>query len=186
MNLSQNPSSIRSKQKIQQAFLNLLNEFAYDQIYVKQILLDGNISRKTFYRNFDSKEDVLNSIIVSIIDKYLAKLQPLDIYSFSKLLNIIFPFCYNIKDFLLILRDNHLLFKVEVMLNQKILDQHKKIKKKIDDYSSMDDYVIYFNIGAIWNVITMWIENDAKDSEDQIKNVLSKYLNNIDSDLRLF
>ena len=41
------------------------------------------------------------------------------------------------------------------------------------------DYIIAFNIGAIWNVVIKWIEHDMKDSPDTIKETLLKYLINL-------
>ena len=41
------------------------------------------------------------------------------------------------------------------------------------------DYIISFNIGAIWNVIMKWIEHDMKETPDAIKTTLLKYLANL-------
>lgn len=41
------------------------------------------------------------------------------------------------------------------------------------------DYIIAFNIGAIWNVIMKWIEYDMKETPEQIKTTLLKYLANL-------
>lgn len=45
--------------------------------------------------------------------------------------------------------------------------------------SEQIDYIIAFNIGAIWNVIMKWIEYDMKESPEQIKATLLKYLSNL-------
>ncbi len=41
------------------------------------------------------------------------------------------------------------------------------------------DYIIAFNIGAVWNVMTKWIEHDMKETPDSIKTTLLKYLSNL-------
>lgn len=41
------------------------------------------------------------------------------------------------------------------------------------------DYIIAFNIGAIWNVIMKWIEHDMKETPDSIKSTLLKHLANL-------
>ena len=63
MNKSSNPSSIRSKKEITNALLNLMQDHSYSEISVKQIVLETPLERKTFYNNFSSKDDVLDSII---------------------------------------------------------------------------------------------------------------------------
>ena len=70
MNNTQNPSAIRSKHMITEALLKLMNEHPYQEITVKQIILETDLVRKTFYRNFSSKDDVLDSIITKKIEEY--------------------------------------------------------------------------------------------------------------------
>ena len=66
MNDSKNPSAIRSKQEITDALLALMEKYPYNEISVKQIVLETGLVRKTFYRNFSSKDDVR-----STLEKYL-------------------------------------------------------------------------------------------------------------------
>ena len=66
MNKSQNPSALRSKQEITDALLALMEKYPYNEISVKQIVLETGLVRKTFYRNFSSKDDVR-----STLEKYL-------------------------------------------------------------------------------------------------------------------
>ncbi len=67
MNPTQNPSAIRSKNEITYTLLHLMKSFPYNEIAVKQILIEAHVARKTFYRNFTSKDDVLNSHIERIL-----------------------------------------------------------------------------------------------------------------------
>ncbi|MBQ4270496.1 MAG: TetR/AcrR family transcriptional regulator, partial [Clostridiales bacterium] len=70
MNQSQNPSSIRSRNEIQDALLKLMEIYPYQEISVKQIILETSLARRTFYRNFNSKDDVLDAIITEKIFEY--------------------------------------------------------------------------------------------------------------------
>lgn len=38
------------------------------------------------------------------------------------------------------------------------------------------DYLIAFNIGAIWNVIFKWVDRGMNDSPEAIKTTLEEYL----------
>ena len=62
MNESKNPSAVFSKSQIQSALFDLMDRIPYEKITVKEILYESKVARKTFYRNFDSKDDVLDSI----------------------------------------------------------------------------------------------------------------------------
>lgn len=70
MNISENPSAIRSRKEITQALLALMKIHPYSEITVKQIILEAGLARKTFYRNYDSKDDVLLSLNKETLHNY--------------------------------------------------------------------------------------------------------------------
>lgn len=180
MNPSQNPSALRSKKTIINTLLQLMTQYPYKEITVKHILLESTISRKTFYRNFTSKDDVLDSYLESILNNYTGTLKKQSSYSFLQTLNIIFLFCEKNKDFLFILRDNKLLYLLLLKLNQFIPSEHKKISANASTNSeSFTEYIIFFNIGGIWNIISRWVENNMSDSTKDITNLIIHYLSNI-------
>lgn len=41
------------------------------------------------------------------------------------------------------------------------------------------DYIIAFNVGAAWNVILKWMEQDMQDTPEHIKKTLIDYLENL-------
>ena len=47
-----------------------MEKYPYEEISVKQIVLETDLVRKTFYRNFKSKDDVLRSHIRTILRDY--------------------------------------------------------------------------------------------------------------------
>ena len=105
MNISNNPSAIRSQKEITDALLLLMNKNPYGEITVKQILLEARIARMTFYRNYESKDDVLISLIKSILREYF------DIVNTGKvdLLTTIFSFADKNRSLILILEKNNML-----------------------------------------------------------------------------
>ena len=38
------------------------------------------------------------------------------------------------------------------------------------------DYIIAFNIGAVWNIIFKWVDRVMTDSADEIKATIEQYL----------
>ena len=70
MTETENPSARFSQSQIQQALLSLMKKTPYAEITVKEILYEAKIARKTFYRNFISKDDALNSIVKIYIENY--------------------------------------------------------------------------------------------------------------------
>ncbi len=181
MNPSQNPSAIRSKKEITDTLLRLMSTYSYNDITVKQIILESRVARKTFYRNFLSKDDVLNAYIDSVMQQYIYSLQQLPNCQLSGILDVIFKFCNENQNLLFLLRDNNLmhmfLHKWNIfipMIHNQIVPPNHPIFHAFS--AEQVDYIIAINIGAIWNVIMKWIEHDMKDSPDTIKKTLLKYI----------
>ena len=99
MKKSQNPSAVRSRQEISTALLKLMQEYPYAEISVKQIIMETSLARKTFYLNFRSKDDVLESILNELIGEYTEALSKENVDP----LTIIFSFCDKNKAFLSLL-----------------------------------------------------------------------------------
>ena len=184
MNPSQNPSAIRSKREITQALLQLMKIHPFEEITVKQILFESTVARKTFYRNFVSKEDVLDSYIDRILLHYIQSLQETSGCQLSNILDIIFTFCIQHREFLFLLQDNkrlHLLLEkwntcIPTLHRQIVSPSHPMFQSFSEDQV---DCIIAFNIGAIWNVIVRWISNEMLDSPDVIRKTLLDYLKNL-------
>lgn len=184
MNPTQNPSALRSKKIITESFLLLMKQYPYTEITVKQILLETDISRKTFYRNFSSKDDVLNSFIDTILQDYVYVIQQQQQKnSLIQMLDVIFDFCEKNKEILFILRDNMLLYLLLEKLNVLIPNEHNRyISERQENHLEsqlLTEYIIYFNIGGVWNLIVRWIENNMRDSVIDIKKTVIFYLTNI-------
>lgn len=184
MNPTQNPSALRSKKVITESLLFLMKKYPYAEITVKQILLETDISRKTFYRNFLSKDDVLNSFINTILQDYVNAIQQQQQkYSLLQTLDVIFDFCEKNKEILFILRDNRLLYLLLEKLNVLILNEHNRyISESQENHLEsqlLTEYIIYFNIGGVWNLIVRWIENNMRDAVIDIKKSVIFYLSNI-------
>lgn len=184
MNPTQNPSALRSKKVITESLLLLMKKHPYAEITVKQILLEADISRKTFYRNFLSKDDVLNSFINTILQDYVNAIQQQQQkYSLLQTLDVIFDFCEKNREILFILRDNRLLYLLLEKLNVLILNEHNRYVSESQENhlesQLLTEYIIYFNIGGVWNLIVRWIENNMRDAVIDIKKSVIFYLSNI-------
>lgn len=177
MNQSQNPSSIRSRKEISEALFKLMEDHPYQEISVKQIIMETDLVRRTFYRNFESKDDVLNSVITDKILEYAEELSSTP----ESPLDVIFRFCEKNKDFLRLLHKNDLLYLLLLRLNimipqlDQITDRSNSVFTRIKG-DLEPDYLIAFNVGAIWNVIFKWVDRGMTDSADEIKETIAEYL----------
>lgn len=177
MNDSINPSALRSKALITESLLKLMHELPYEEITVKRIILDIGLVRKTFYRNFESKGDVLDSIINKAIEEYIDAL----VNSSDDPLTVIFNFCDHNKELFSILQKNNMLYILLLKLNEVIPQISKTTDPEKNPFIMLmsglePDYLIAFNIGAIWNIISLWVERGMTDDPSDIKRLIEQYL----------
>lgn len=62
MNIKNNLRYKRSSKKIEEAFLELLKKFKYEEISISQICKKANINRSTFYCHYDDINDLIITI----------------------------------------------------------------------------------------------------------------------------
>lgn len=174
---SNNPSAIRSQKEITEALIGLMKEYPYDEIAVKQILLESKLARKTFYRNFESKDDVLLSLIRAILRDYFYVVDKGDV----DVLDTIFSFAVKNRDLLILLDRNNKLHMVLQCMNE-FIEFHKNGKVSRNNpfvllFDGLDsEYLIALNIGAVWNVIMLWIHDEMREDPQHIKDTIRLYL----------
>ncbi|KRL83830.1 TetR/AcrR family transcriptional regulator [Ligilactobacillus apodemi] len=61
---------LRSKTKIINAMFELLKTNTFDELTLNEILDEATVSRRTFYRYFTNKQDILNYYYNDFIAKY--------------------------------------------------------------------------------------------------------------------
>ena len=182
---SKNPSAIRSQKEITQALLVLMHEYPYDEISVKQILLESKLARKTFYRNFDSKDDVLISLIRSVIRDYFSVVDS----GRADVLTTIFEFAVRNKELLGLLDENGMLHIVLQCMNEN-LTIHKSGSVSVTNpficlFEDLDsEYLIALNTGAVWNVISLWVHQGMKEDPEHVKETIRQYLKRMAGQIR--
>ncbi|MDO5423674.1 MAG: TetR/AcrR family transcriptional regulator [Eubacteriales bacterium] len=66
-----NPSALRSRKEIVQAFLSLLSDYSFEEITIKQIMDATGLSRQTFYQIFSDKEEILEYYLDTIFEEFI-------------------------------------------------------------------------------------------------------------------
>ena len=177
MNTTTNPSAIRSRNEITKALLKLMQKHPYNEITVSQIVMETDLVRKTFYRNFTSKDDALDSIINSAIIEYTDALVESD----EDPLTVIFSFCEKNRKLLKLLHKNNMLYLLLLKLNETLPKVSETTDKEKNPFAKLmtglePDYLIAFNIGAVWNVIFKWVDRGMTDPPEKIKTTIEDYL----------
>ncbi|XCY69997.1 helix-turn-helix domain-containing protein [Streptococcus iniae] len=67
-----NSIAMKSRQELIQALLRLMKNNNYQLITVSEISDEAQLSRRTFYRIYDSKNDILEDIFYQLSEDYKA------------------------------------------------------------------------------------------------------------------
>lgn len=171
----ENPSSILSKKLIFESFLDMLAVKPLSSISISEIAENANVDRRTFYRHFKSKNDVIRYYIRDVSKKYENKLfhyAPNYIYSNVR---AIFETLLFMKETLLILHKQNLLdmfiSEFNIILEKY---QYKYAKSESLKLENVDYYAAYER-GGLTEIVKKWISENCVHSPDKMGKLLEKY-----------
>lgn len=157
------------KDYISQALLHLMQKKAYSQITIQEITLEAGVNRSTYYRNFTSKETIIQYIFGEIIDKFDAYAgEPLELSLPSCLPEMFHHFYKYQKTFLIIHKAG---------LSHLLLNAFNDYFKKV--YGSEDAqqlYAVYYHTGGIFNTFLLWLDQEMKIPPDDMAQIALTYL----------
>lgn len=175
-----NPSALRSQEEITEALMTLMRKYPYSEITVKQIILEAKLARKTFYRNFDSKDDVLCSVIRGVLREYFEIVDSRR----GEVLPTIFSTAEKYRELLLILDKNNMLHMTLYCINEYVPRLRSEKMTGSNPFIRLfeganPEYLMALNIGAAWNVIALWIHKGMTDAPEQVMLSMEKYFQNM-------
>lgn len=149
------------KSYISDALLLLMEQKDYTNITVGEIVKKAGVNRSTYYRHFESKEDVviyfLDTISRNIIEWDKAKES-----SFEEHLINVYKHYYAHKNQMLTIYRNRL-----SVLFLDILKKYLGAETHKDEQASLQ-YDIAFHIGGTFNHFMLWFSRDMVDSPEEM------------------
>lgn len=101
-----NPAALRSREEIVAAFLSLLQSAPFDEISVKQIMLETRLTRQTFYQIFSDKDEILEYYLETIFESFIRHASSCEIHTLCDAAKVFFCFFAEYKEiFALIIRN---------------------------------------------------------------------------------
>ncbi|HEX3076677.1 MAG TPA: TetR/AcrR family transcriptional regulator [Lachnospiraceae bacterium] len=109
MNQTENPIALQSKRWIMDSLIEIMNKKAFQEITISELVAHADLGRRTFYRNFTSKEDVLESYLNSIIKEFIDQLSKEELLTSDYCLHQLFTLCRSNRSFLFGLHKSNML-----------------------------------------------------------------------------
>lgn len=148
------------KDYITQALLSLMENKDFHAISIKEITKKAGVNRSTYYRNFNSKNDIIKYYFDKLHNEYYIKSDISKITDVNTIYNL-FNHYYKYKEELLLIHKNGLSYLILDSLNEIF-----KITTKEQVFSAT--YKLYFYAGGIFNILLLWLSNDMKNKARHI------------------
>lgn len=168
-----NPTAQRSQQWIMSALLELMEITEYDKITVSQICQKAELDRRTFYRNFDSKYDVLKQYTRLLGEEYMkmyATAEETTKYTAAK---IFFEFWSRHLYFIRNIKKCGLSDFVFQQF-ENFTRQHYELLVDGDTLNVPLEYAFTYRIGGYWNVMITWALKDVLLPPEEMAVILSQ------------
>lgn len=174
-----NKQKQQSMQWLTDALLTLMTEKSYGNISITEICTRADLSRRTFYRIYESKEDILKKYADSLCQCYFKQFEKQENLSLENVANIFFSFWKKQKDFLLLLYREKLIYILLFKFNELLPSVYVNYKAHLlqtKDKKSME-YVAFYNAGGFWNLLIKWLEDGCKKTPEEMSTIVSEVLN---------
>ena len=164
-----NEQSEFSKQCLTDALFLLLEHKPFQKITIKELTEKAGVSRLTFYRNFDTKEDILKRYYRIHFSQYMENLDEKGISSIKGALVSCFDYWKNAENHIRLILDNHL----EYFLYEPFESFLSVLLQKYHIGAHLKENQIQFLIGGLYFSMLHWVSGDTNmSSEDMAASIL--------------
>ncbi len=154
-NLSNYESNLKVRKELQSSLIVLMRNKNFQNITITEIIEMAGTSRNAFYRNYESKEDILKDFSFNVIEIIVQSLQNTTFKSNHKSW---FNFLFHL------IKNNHQIFELLLKANLTDLASAYIIESKNLNFSVHDHYKISAFKSGLNAVILQWIKNGMKES----------------------
>lgn len=146
---------------ITESLLTLLEDKAIADISISELCDNAGIGRASFYRNFNSKEDILRAYINKLFDGWKSDWEKNNSIPLSSGIGMIFEHFEQYREFYHLLNERHLIY----LLKDVILDT-MELKP---DLPKAEAYAKAFVAYILYGWIEVWFQRGMQESAEEMK-----------------
>ena len=151
------------KRAITDAFFKVMRKRESNEVSISEIVREAKVARVSYYRNFDSRDDIVASLIDQVLDEYEEGInKEIGFYCYEHVLRS-FYFFQSYREYIIdILR-----FHYTRILWKKLNQFHERMDGDIPLHSP-ERYRIYAYIGALLNTVLVWIQTGNRETPEEM------------------
>ena len=168
----------QSKTWLMQAFFRQLAQMPYDAITITGIAQQAQLSRRTFYRHFTTKDDLLQQYLEILFDRYVDLLLQKNIARHEDTLQCFFTFWQHYAPELRLLQKQGLFEQVLHMANQWYPTMYRKLQVPWHCHCNEEEmrYVSAFGAGGYFNILSLWIQRGCPETPAEMVTIVKTLL----------
>ncbi|MDD6233393.1 TetR/AcrR family transcriptional regulator [Frisingicoccus sp.] len=168
-------ANLRVKRNIVRALIELMQKKNYSDISVSEITALAGVSRISYYRNYDSKEDILTESLESLMTHFSEEINPLPLHTPSRrVMSRFFHVAREEKDHFMLLHQAGMDSQLQNGLDEFILS--------CPHFPSLDrrrTYPAYLFSGALFRLLIRWYDNDMNENDTELANIFCQYMDGL-------
>lgn len=146
---------------ITESLLTLLEDKAIEDISISELCDNAGIGRASFYRNYNSKEDILKAYINKLFHEWKSDWEKNNSIPLSSAIGMIFEHFEQHRAFYHLLNERHLIY----LLKDVILDT-MELKP---DLPKGEAYAKAFAAYSLYGWIEVWFQRGMQESAEEMK-----------------
>jgi AcrR family transcriptional regulator len=175
--MKQDKRSKRTRAWLLETLLELIEKKEYSEISITELTEKADIARQTFYRNYDSMDDILLLKMGEVLDEYFNKIQKsLELKNDPNMefeMNQLVYIWQRNEALFTALQKAGLAHRVLEKLSEYVSMFHMKAQN-LQELDEKHQYLVFFIAGGVYMVLSKWFENKMNTSIEIITDLFKK------------
>ncbi len=162
MNTTNGKIAQQSRLKLTQALFSIMQQYSYKEITITQITQEAGLARKTFYRLYSSKDDILNDFFQTVFSECRDQICAKQLHHYWEVVQVYFDFWEEKKELLMLLQKHYLLGELFEKSYQYSFEIFEFVRSKevMQLFEPQMPYLLAYAIGGIQSLLIKWVELD--------------------------
>lgn len=174
----------QTKDSIAESLVSLIENNNYDEITIQEVASGCNISRRTVYRHFRTKDEILSYSFRSCLIKLADYISLQDTKDLHKLCLTYFKFWEENMDRLLMMNDAGVLFRfgsefdsLVSVIADRMLSRASGAPLSPEEIS-MFRYKFAYETAGFWQITEIWSQEQPRRSAEEMAEIMVKIVEN--------
>ena len=168
----------QSRTWLVQAFFTLLSQQPFESITITQIAGQAQLSRRTFYRHFATKDELLQNYLETLLERYAQLLLQKKIIRHEDTLALFFTFWQQYAHELQLLQSQGLFERLLQAVNQWYPTIYRQLRVPWNCQGTTQEilYASAFGASGYFNILSLWLQRGCPESPQEMTCIVRNIL----------